>query len=161
VISNRTLTVDHILATDLMHDLLGYFLRRIDNREDAADCLSETLVVLWRRRRTLPADRDGMRAWAFGAAKRVLANYRRGRVRHTELARRLRGELAAAPAPSGPQREVREALATLPEQDRELVVLIAWDGFGVAEAGAFLGLKAEASRARYSRARARLRELLA
>jgi RNA polymerase sigma-70 factor, ECF subfamily len=154
-------SVESILATDLTRDLLAYFLRRLDDREDAADCLSETLLILWRRRRALPRDRDSARAWAFGAAKRVLANHRRGRIRHSTLADRLRSELAIAPAAEAPALEVREALSALAADDRELVMLIAWDGFGVAEAGAVLGLKPDASRVRYHRARLRLRELLA
>jgi RNA polymerase sigma-70 factor (ECF subfamily) len=154
-------SVESILATDLTRDLLAYFLRRLDDREDAADCLSETLLALWRRRRALPGDKDSARAWAFGAAKRVLANHRRGRIRHSTLADRLRVELSVAPIADAPAFEVREALAALAEDDRELVTLIAWDGFGVAEAGALLGLKPDASRVRYYRARMRLRALLA
>jgi RNA polymerase sigma-70 factor (ECF subfamily) len=161
VVATQSPSVESILAAGLARDLLAYFLRRLDNREDAADCLSETLLVLWRRHRALPGDTDGARAWAFGAAKRVLANHRRGRIRHSTLADRLRAELAIAPAADGPAIEVREALAALVENDRELVILIAWDGFGVAEAGALLGLKPDASRVRYYRARMRLRELLA
>ncbi len=47
-------------------DLLAYFARRIRPQEDAADCLSETLLVLWRRRDKLPSDQGGVRAWRFG-----------------------------------------------------------------------------------------------
>jgi DNA-directed RNA polymerase specialized sigma24 family protein len=41
-----------------------------------------------------------------------------------------------------------------------LLVLIVWDGFGVAEAGALLGLSATAVRTRYSRARKHLRAII-
>ena len=54
---------------ELMPALLAYFVRRITPPEDAADCLSETLVVLWRRRRALPSDAEDARRWAFGVAK--------------------------------------------------------------------------------------------
>lgn len=142
-------------------DLLAYFARRIRPREDAADCLSETMLVLWRRRDELPAEEDGVRAWAFGIAKRVLANQRRGQTRRSDLADQLRAELVVSVQPTPPMAgEVADALAQLKDVDRELVTLVAWDGFGVAEAGALLGLKPEASRARYSRARTKLRGLL-
>lgn len=35
-------------------EVLAYFARRVTPHEDAADCLSETLLVIWRRRDTLP-----------------------------------------------------------------------------------------------------------
>lgn len=144
----------------LMKPLLAYFVRRISPAENAADCLSETLVVMWRRRRALPAAEDELRRWAYGVAKGVLANAHRGRRRHAALAQKLRGEVAASVVPSA-DLEVSDALRSLSAKDRELVTLIVWDGFGVAEAGTLLGLSAEAARSRYSRARARLRDALA
>lgn len=144
---------------DLMPDLLGYFVRRLDNREDAADALSETLIVIWRKQRSLPDDLEGRRRYAFGIARKVLAAAHRGRLKHRDIADALHAELLIAgdpPVDDG----LEDALAQLSESDRELVLLVAWEGFGVAEAGAVLGLKPEAARARYSRARARLRELI-
>jgi RNA polymerase sigma factor (sigma-70 family) len=141
--------------------LLAYFARRIRPQEDAADCLSETLLVIWRRRSKMPVDVDESRAWFFGIAKRVLANQHRSNARRNELAEKLRIEVERLPKPAfDVDPEIREALDALPANDRELVLLVAWDGCGVAEAGALLGLKPEASRARYSRARLRLRQLL-
>ena len=156
--SPETLEVEREIR-DLMPDLLGYFVRRLDDREDAADALSETLVVIWRKQRSLPSDAEGRRRYAFGVARNVLAAARRGRLKHREIADALRSELAVSPA-NPVDIELDSALAALAERDRELVLLVAWEGFGVAEAGAVLGLKPDAARARYSRARARLRTVL-
>ncbi|VXB79535.1 DNA-directed RNA polymerase specialized sigma subunit, sigma24 [Arthrobacter sp. 9V] len=138
--------------------LMAYFIRRVDPVDDATDCVSETLLVLWRQRERLPANVDEQRAWSFGVAKRVLANYRRGKFRRVALSEKLRACLVHQPAP-GHQlgAEVHSALAALRPKDRELVMLIVWDGFGVAGAGALLGLSATAARTRYSRARKHLR----
>ena len=144
---------------ELAPDLLAYFVRRVEPRDDAADCLSETLLVIWRRRASIPTDPDALRPWAFGVAQRVLSNQRRGRVRQGRLAEALRSEVRASPPPPVDGR-LHEALATLSARDRELVMLVAWEGFGVAEAGALVGLRPGAARTRYSRARARLREAL-
>ncbi|PTT69583.1 RNA polymerase sigma factor [Arthrobacter sp. HMWF013] len=145
-------------ARALAPALLGYFVRRVDPVEDAADCVSETLLVLWRQRDRLPASADEQRAWSFGVAKGVLANYRRGKVRRGALSEKLRAGLMREPSP-GQQGdyEVLTSLAGLRQKDRELVMLIVWDGFGVTEAGALLGLSATAARTRYSRARKHLR----
>jgi RNA polymerase sigma-70 factor (ECF subfamily) len=144
----------------LMPDLLAYFTRRLDDREDAADALADTLVVLWRQERRLPGDVEELRRYAFGVARRVLSTARRGRIRRFALAERLRGELRAVPAAEPADPDLLAALARLRQADRELVLLVAWEGFGVAEAGETLGLRPDAARQRYARARARLRAAL-
>jgi len=107
----------------------------------------------------VPTEDDAARAWLFGIARNVLSSFLRGRVRRSNLADRLRLELredAVAPRDT----ELEEALGRLRRDDAELVRLVAWEGFGVEEAGAVLGLSPAASRKRYSRARASLRALL-
>ncbi|MGR0320618.1 RNA polymerase sigma factor [Agromyces sp. ZXT2-3] len=142
-------------------DLLGYFARRVSPAEDSADCLSETLLVLWRRRGRLPAEHDQRRAWSFGIARNVLNAHRRTAAKRLAIAERLRTELRQHPiAPESSDDRAITALASLPRRDQELVCLVAWEGLGVAEAGAVLGLRADAARARYSRARRRLRDQL-
>ena len=147
----------------LMTDLLRYFARRVSPREDAADCLSETLLVLWRRRSRLPQVAEERRAWAFGIARKVLANYQRSGIRRSiAYGYVVRAQLATQPAAPSPAAEAAlAALDLLNETDRELIRLVVWDGFGVGEAGRVLGLREGAARSRYSRARARLRELIA
>lgn len=144
----------------LMPQLLAYFVRRVSPSADAADCLSETLVVLWRHRNELPREDADLRAWSFGIARNVLGNHQRSQVRHSRLAARLREDFTFRPGVVEVDDELERAMATLSDRDRELILLVVWDGFGVGEAGKILGLKAEAARARYSRARRALRELL-
>jgi len=145
----------------IMPDILSYFVRRVQPREDAADCLSETMVALWRHRLLLPRDESNRRAWAFGIARKVLLNQQRGRSREVKLADRVRSELrVASVADPDVTATVGDALEQLSETDRELVRLIVWDGFGVADAGALLGLRPSASRMRFARAKDKLRGLL-
>lgn len=148
----------------LMPELLAYFVRRLENSEDAADAVSETMLVLWRRRAMIAGRSEDVRRYAYGVARMVLATARRGRLRRRALADRLAIELAgvlAVPVPGYVRdEELHAALASLPGRDRELVMLVAWEGFGVAEAGALLGVRPDAARTRYSRARARLRAAL-
>jgi RNA polymerase sigma factor (sigma-70 family) len=147
----------------LVPDLLAYFVRRTVPRDDAADCLSETMIVLWHKRKSLPEGMEECRAWAFGIAKRVLANQRRGTLRRHALADRVRREVqtsAAAPDHTVSDSMDSDILASLPPIESELVRLIVWDGFGVAEAGALLGLTPGAARTRFARAKQRLRSEL-
>ncbi|QEO09538.1 RNA polymerase sigma factor [Protaetiibacter larvae] len=141
-------------------DLLGYLVRRVSPAEDAADLLGEALLIAWRRRRELPDDPERARMWLFGVARRVLANHHRGVRRRLALAERLHLELAGFaaaqsgdPADSDEGREVRAAVAALPDELRELVMLVHWDGFGIGEAAELLGVNASTARTRYQRAR--------
>ena len=97
--------------------------------------------------------------WAFGIARNVLSNHARKRARRARIDESLVRE----------QREpvsdaafvALEALGTLSAGDQELLRLVLWDGFGVAEAGALAGVRPAAARKRYERARARLRAAFA
>jgi RNA polymerase sigma-70 factor, ECF subfamily len=153
----------HQLVLDSSPAVLAYFERRVDVREDAADLLGETLLVVWRRRDALPADEIEARMWMFGIARRVILSYRRGGVRRVALVERLRTELNATPGDVEPDPRLDllgEALAELPERDLEIVRLVAWDGFSLADVAQHLRIPAGTVRSRYSRARAVLRSRL-
>lgn len=142
-------------------ELLRYFARRVSPHEDAADCLSETLLVLWRRRERLPIEHRERRAWSYGIAHRVLAAHRRHSVRQLSLTHRLREELRHRPiAAQSTDDSAIAALAALSPRDQELVTLIVWEGFSITEAATVIGIRADAARARYSRARRSLRACL-
>lgn len=140
--------------------LLGYFARRIIPREEAADCVAEVLLILWEKRTKLPEGNDERRAWTFGIARNVLRTATRRSVRHYTIAEALRQELMltgrSEPSSAGEASGLQAALLELSNSDRELVLLIAWEGFSLADAAALLGIRADAARARYSRARRRL-----
>jgi RNA polymerase sigma-70 factor (ECF subfamily) len=143
--------------------VLGYALRRLDSPDEAADVLAETFLVAWRRLEVVP---EGERSclWLYGVARRVLANHRRGEHRRTQLADRLREELAArlplADAP-GAGTSLAVAFRSLSDGDRELLALQGWEGLAPAEIAAVLGCSHNAARIRLHRARRRLRAALA
>ncbi|MDY7102365.1 MAG: sigma-70 family RNA polymerase sigma factor [Actinomycetota bacterium] len=143
--------------------VLAYALRRT-GPEDAADIVAETMLVAWRRLDVVPTD-GGERLWLFGVARRVLANQRRGARRRSDLAAELRQRVRQATTP-GHENAVAEsalverALATLDEEDRELVLLTAWEGLRPGEAAVVLGLRPSTARSRLHRARKRLQRRL-
>jgi RNA polymerase sigma factor (sigma-70 family) len=143
--------------------VLGYALRRVADPADAADVVAETFLVAWRRLDAMPAG-EAERPWLLGVARRVLANQRRGSVRRHELARRLAGELTVqlpAEQTSAERDVVHEALSRLSEQDREVILLSAWDGLTPTQIAGVVGLRAVTVRSRLLRARRRLRAHLA
>ena len=144
--------------------LLAYFERRVVVREDAADLLGETMTQVWRRRAVLPVEPERRRMWLFTVAAHVLANQRRSSRRRVALADRLRQHLATRPsAAAGPADvvAVRDAVRRLPEDQRELVALVHWDGLALGEAAEVLGINPSTARGRYAAARRTLRAALA
>jgi RNA polymerase sigma-70 factor (ECF subfamily) len=140
--------------------ILEYALRRVEDREDAADVVAETFLVAWRRLAEVPIG-DGARLWLYGVARLTLANLHRAERRRTRLGRRLaetlRTELSTHQAPRGEAAEVLRAMAGLGEEDRELLLLVTWEGLSPGEVARVLGISALAARSRLHRARRRLR----
>lgn len=150
------------LASAEAEALLAYFIRRVPNREDAADLLGETLLALARRPDRIPDDLEGARRWAFGIARTVLRAGRRSfgirTARDAAAAEHLRDVALGRIREVGgqvdtEQRAVREAMRTLPERDRELLMLVHWEGFSIEEAAALVGIPGSTARTRLARAR--------
>jgi RNA polymerase sigma factor (sigma-70 family) len=142
------------------HDsVLGYLLRRTDSHDDAADVLAETFLTTWRRVADVPPG-DQARPWLYGVARRTLANHRRGENRRSALAGRLRDDLAAAGPPAELDGAAGAAFTALPESDRELLALMAWEQLDTAEIATVLGCSRNAVRIRLHRARRRFERLL-
>jgi RNA polymerase sigma-70 factor (ECF subfamily) len=139
--------------------VLAYALRRSSSPDDAADAVAETFVVAWRRVNEV-ADADVL-PWLYGVARRVLSTQRRSRRRQAALAARAASEpdqLASSPVRG--TSPIFRALAELPEDVREVLMLRAWEGLSSREAAAVLGCSPVAYRIRLHRARGRLRRAL-
>jgi RNA polymerase sigma factor (sigma-70 family) len=138
--------------------VLRYVLRRTDGADDAADVVAETFLVAWRRLDDAPVEE--LHLWLYGVARRVLANHRRGERRRTQLADQLQCDLAGRDAPPAPQErfaELAAAFRSLPDGDREVLALEAWEQLDAGELAAVLGCSRNAARIRLHRARRRLR----
>ncbi|MFS3129803.1 RNA polymerase sigma factor [Nocardioides sp. Bht2] len=132
--------------------------------DDAQDVVAETFLHAWRRWDELP---DPPIGWLLGTARKVISNRVRGAVRNRALVDRValldavaadvadhRG--AAGQDGALARREALERLAALPNEQREALLLVAWDGLSSDEAAQALGLRPATFRKRLSRARAAL-----
>jgi RNA polymerase sigma-70 factor (ECF subfamily) len=137
----------------------AYVLRRSDPGS-ADDVVAEVFVVCWRRMDEVPAE---PLPWLLGVARRTLSTHRRSEQRRAGLRSRLNelGEPPHADPFRASEDAVGHALARLTESDRELLLLIAWDGLSPAQAAVVMGLKPSTLRVRLLRARRRLRQALA
>ncbi len=133
--------------------VLAYAMRRTDSIADAEDVVGETFAVAWRRVDRMPPAESAL-PWLLAIARRVASNRRRGGQRSRNLLDRLRQVPTRSPVPA-PASPASEALMAIPAGDRELLTLLAWDGLSQAEAGAVLGISANAVAIRLHRARKR------
>jgi RNA polymerase sigma factor (sigma-70 family) len=142
-------------------DLLAYVMRRSQNAEDAADVLAETYLIAWQKLDSIPAG-ERARLWLFGVARNLLLKgASRHRSRHA-LVERLAAELCNAHPPSVPVEDerssaLRAALAALPERDREILMLTAWEGLTPKQIATVVRTPVNIIRVRLHRARTRLK----
>lgn len=120
------------------------------------------MVVAWRRVDELPGDPEQARMWLFGIARKTLLNHTRGERRRWALADRIRGrattEIVAPAADDGA--EIRDAIARLELDHRELIELVHWERMTITQAAALLGIPDSTARTRYARAKDHLRAAL-
>jgi RNA polymerase sigma-70 factor (ECF subfamily) len=101
----------------------------------------------------------------LGVARRVLANRHRMAKRQRALYERLASEAETVPAVAAPAGDGREgavlrALASLSPADREVLLLVTWDGLSHADAAEVLSVRPATLTMRLHRARQRLKRSL-
>jgi RNA polymerase sigma factor (sigma-70 family) len=152
------------LYRETRRDLLAYVWRRTPSPEDAADLLAETYLIAWRKLDSLPRGGEA-RLWLFGVARNVL---RRGATRQhalsamvEQLAQELREQEATEPASQDVLApHVQAALRALPEPQREVLLLTAWEGLTPREIAVATRTPVNLVRVRLHRARAHVRRAL-
>ena len=150
------------LFAENFDDVWRFARRRTDSAAEADDVTADVFAVAWRRRADVPV--DTARLWLFGVARHVLANSRREASRRTRLHLRI---AATNPRPESydPEHAGDEplwpALAALGEDDRDLLLMRAWDGLSVADIAVLLRCSAPTVSSRLHRAHRRLAAELA
>jgi RNA polymerase sigma-70 factor (ECF subfamily) len=142
--------------------MYGFFRRRTENPARAEELAQETfLAALKAAPRFEP--RALVRTWLFGIAMNLLRADRRKNVGQTSTSVPLNEDLtpaAAADCDPGAALWVREALAQLDDEHREVLLLREYEQLSYAEIAALLALPVNTVRSRLFRARMALKELL-
>jgi RNA polymerase sigma factor (sigma-70 family) len=157
------LAFERIFATT-RRDLLAYAIRRSGSVEDAADVLAETYLIAWQKLDEIPPAGE-TRLWLFGVARKVLLRRATRQRALYVLVERLAGELRDAAIVSEPEEDERApaleaALALLPEPQREVLLLTAWEGLTPKQIAVVTATPVNLVRVRLHRARKRLRREL-
>jgi RNA polymerase sigma-70 factor, ECF subfamily len=155
--------------------LFNYLLRQLNNETDASDIAQETFVRVYHHRARFRPDHN-FTTWLYTIATNLLRNQFRWRKRHPQVS--LDAELDDTtaslkdvipdPAPSPSDRtqsderaaQVRQAIASLPEDLRTALVLAEYDDLPHAEIATILNCSTKAVEMRLYRARGLLRQRL-
>jgi RNA polymerase sigma factor (sigma-70 family) len=127
-------------------------------RQVADEVVSETFAIAWRRFDQIP---QNALPWLLGVARNVLRDTIRAEARREGLRREMREWITGDVADHVAERlGVLKALAGLTEDEREILILVAWQGLSPRDAAKVLGCSVPAFRVRLHRARKRLRTAL-
>jgi RNA polymerase sigma-70 factor (ECF subfamily) len=137
------------LITETESRLYNYVLYNVSTPEDAKDLMSDIYLAALRSISSLDSSSASLR-WLYGIARHRIADYWRHRQPAGELPESLE-------APSNHiSIEVRQALATLPVQTRQALLLRYREGLSVQEVAQILGRSYKATESLFTRGRALL-----
>lgn len=144
----------------------NFCFRRTASWSVAEDATQGTFASLWRRAAGGDIDSlklESARPALLTMARNECSNANRSRNRHLQLVDRVRTETGAAADNTAAWVDaestmavIRQALAVLPANQRDVVELVAWSGMSLADAAAALKISVGTVKSRLSRARARL-----
>jgi RNA polymerase sigma-70 factor (ECF subfamily) len=142
-------------------DLRAFAISLCGDREKADDLVQETLTRAWANQDKF-AIGTNLRAWLFTILRNAyFSEYRKWR-RETNDAENIISGMESRPEQVGHMEyeDFRRALATLPETQREALILVGASGFSYEETAEIAGCAVGTVKSRVNRARMRLAELL-
>jgi RNA polymerase sigma factor (sigma-70 family) len=145
------------------------FLVRRVGVDAAESLLGEVFRVGFEKRATYDCERPAARPWLYGIATNLIAHHRRSEARRLRATARV---LLRHPAQEDPAEaivarldaaellpRVADALARLPDGERDALLLFAWEELSYDEIAVALDVPVGTVRSRINRARQSLREL--
>lgn len=153
---------------DRHFDAIYAYLQRRLGRDLADELAAETFLVAFDGRARYDTSRPDARPWLFGIATNLLHRHRRQELRELRAYARSAGDpvldafdgVDARIDATSIRRELIDALAGLPVEELDALLLLAWADFSYAEIAEALGIPIGTVRSRISRARGRLHAAL-
>ena len=155
--------------------LFHYLVRSLQNEDDAADLAQETFVKVYQSRTRFDPSQK-FSTWLYAIASNLVRDRYRWRSRHPQVSLDAESDATgdsfrdslpgSGPSPHDSVQveeraeAVRRAVATLPEELRQPLILAEYEERSHAEIGAILGCSAKAVETRIYRARQLLRARL-
>ena len=143
-----------------------FVVRRLGvSRSD--DVVSEVFRAAFERRSTFDLTASSALPWLYGIASNLVRRDHRSSARRLATAKRAGGhgnvvgdplvDLAERIDARADLRELSKALMSLSDDEREVLLLVAWEQLSPTEAAAVLGIAPETARTRLRRARQHVR----
>ena len=149
--------------------MFRYFVRRV-GPEDADSLLGDLFRIAFEKREAFDTERAEARPWLYGIASNLLARHRQREARRLDATARLMNtsipssdqfsEVDGRLDASRQWADVATAISTLPQGERDTLLLYAWEGMPYDQIAAALDVPVGTVRSRLNRARGRLRELV-
>jgi RNA polymerase sigma factor (sigma-70 family) len=160
---------DFATLFDRHFDAVHRYLERRLGREVADELAAETFLQAFVARARYDRSHKSARPWLFGIAANLARHQRRTEGRRRRAYARAASEATTAEAIEVDARvdaaarwpALAHALSSLADADRDALLLYAWADLSYDEVGQALAIPTGTVKSRISRARARLRELLA
>jgi RNA polymerase sigma factor (sigma-70 family) len=146
-----------------------YVVHRL-GQDAADDIVAETFLLAFRQRDSYDQTRADARPWLYGIATNLIGRHRRAEIRMYRALARTGIDPVMEPftdavddrvSASTASRRLAAALARLPAELRDTLLLVAWGDLSYEEVATALGVPIGTVRSRVSRARSKLRRTLA
>jgi RNA polymerase sigma-70 factor (ECF subfamily) len=142
------------------HKLFRYFCRAVGDAEAARD-LTQELFLRVTRSAVPVASNGNLAPWLFSIARNLVVDHHRRRQRNPVEQPLGAGDARSRPSSQDVEAAVNEALASLPELDRDVFLMRELGGLGYEDIARACALTPDAVRSRIHRARLHLRDKLA
>jgi RNA polymerase sigma factor (sigma-70 family) len=147
-----------------------YLVRRL-GPDEAESMVGDVFRIAFERRHTYDLLRPTARPWLYGIATNLLAKHHRREARRIHAVARLAArrlppadlaeQVSDGVDAAGRWQTVADAVTSLPQPERDALVLHVWEGLSYEDVATALGIPIGTVRSRINRARGRLRELTA
>lgn len=151
--------------------ILRFLVRRV-GPEAAEQLVGDTFRIAFERRVTFDQGRESAAPWLYGIATNLLRRHRRSEARRLRATARLAGgddgtraededdRVVAAADAAALLPAVAEAVLELPDAERDVLLLFAWEDLGYDGIAAALDVPVGTVRSRLNRGRRKIRQLL-
>ncbi len=149
-----------LLFDDVGPMVMSFLRRRIADRSELEDVYQDAMLALFQARHTYQPSRP-LEPWLFAIARNVAADHARSywtRARFEQLTDRI--PESASPEQPQPEPSLRDAMARLPEPQREAFAMLKLEGMTVEQAAARAGTSVGALKVRAHRAYKALRKII-
>lgn len=142
-----------------------YLARRL-GQQVADDLLAETFLAAFSKRERYDSSRPDARPWLYGIATNLVGQHRREEVRRYRMPSVVpdvgdHADRVAADVTAQAMRSMLTgALAALSAEDRDVLLLVAWEQLSYVEIADALSIPVGTVRSRLNRARRKVREAL-